>query len=276
MKKVVKFLIVLFIAIILILTIILINLNKTQNEDVDRETYRSTSSENELLDEETPQDVPLELSKTTTKENDDYVVFSISNAIQKYYNYISGNSQNNYYIQEVYVLQEYEKQVYYTYGYLLENNKIKDCYLKVKVQNELFMVETLDIEIFNQAKNLKITDIEEIDIEKNQYNNYEFLYLSSKEIAEKYITDYIFKMRFMPDKAYDLLEDNYRSKNFKDISQFKEYISKNVNRLKNFKIESCEIKVKENSIEYSFTDKSKNYYKIIVYDAMNYKIILDK
>lgn len=276
MKNVIKFLIVLLIVIIIGLVIILLNLNKAQDENIIIDSNKNTTARNEILDEETPQDGLVVLSKTTIKEEDDYVVFSIGNAVQKHFTYLKGNSEAKYYIQEVYVLQDYEKQVYYTYGLLLENNSVQDCYLKVKVQNELYKVEILDIGTFNQAKNSKITNLEEINIEKNQYNSYEYLYLSSKEIADRYITDFIFKMRYMTQKSYNLLEDNYREKNFKDIFQFKEYINKNVNRFKNYTIVTCEIKVKENSIEYSVTDKANNYYKIIVYDAMNYKIILDK
>ena len=270
MKKVIKFLIVLLIAIIIVLTVILLNLDIKDNKK------KNIVTENEIIHEETSQDEPIELPENTVKEDNDFVVFYINDAIQNYFDDISNNNAKKYYIQEVYTLQDYEKQIYYTYGIQLENSKLTDCYLKLIIQNELYSVESLDVETYAEAKNGNIKTLDNIEKKENEYNKYQYTNFSSKELADKYIKDYIFKLRYMPDLAYDLLENSYGGNNFSNIAEFKDYINKNITRFKNFTLSTCEVNIKEDSREYVVIDESNYYYKIIVHSAMDYKIVLGK
>ena len=270
MKKMIKFLIILLILIIIILTVILLNL------DIINRKNDNVVAENKIINEEASQDQPIEVPENTIKEDNDFVVFSINDAIQDYFDYINDNNMKKYYIQEVYTLQDYEKQIYYTYGILLENNKLTDCYLKIKIQNNIYSVEPLDVATYTEAKNGNIKTLESVEIEKNEYNDYQYIQFSSKELAERYIKDFIFKLRYKPEFAYDLLDENYRKNNFNNMSEFKKYINENISRFKNFTLSTCEVNIKENSRKYVVTDESNNYYKIIIYNAMDYKIVLEK
>ena len=272
MKNLIKFLIILLLIAIIILIIIISNLNIDDNNIESKNTLVG----NEYIDTETPQDQLIELSNNTVKEQSDYVVFSVNKAIQKYFDYTTGINENLYYIQDVYTLQDFDRQIYYTYGLILKNNKITDGYFKVKVANELFVVETLELEEYNNAKQGKINKLEDVNIEKNEWNKYQFINYSSKELAEKYINDFIIKIKYSPDIAYTLLEDSYKQKRFINISSFKNYINNNNKRFDNFSISTSNIEIKENSTEYIVLDGYNNYYKIIVYSAMNYQIILEK
>lgn len=229
----------------------------------------------EIEDGSIPQDTLIEMAAYTTKELNDNVFFTINDIIQQSLD----TNEKNYYAQEMYKMQTYDKATYYTYGLLQEEGReeLQDYYLKIRIDNNTnaFVIETLDTEEYEKAKEGKISTIENTEIRRTKNNHYEVRSFSSEEIARKYIKDYIVKIKYMPNTAFDLLESTYKNKKFRNIEEFKNYIEKNSNRFSNFIMQKYQCEVQENSLEYTVLDRYENYYKIIVYNTLNYKIILD-
>lgn len=223
-----------------------------------------------------PQDNRIKLESHTTKEKNDNVFFSIADIVQ---NVISQEKKDAiYYAQEIYTMQDYKYATYYTYGFVQEKEQLREYYLKVRVDtvNNTFLTENLTTEEYNKAKVGEITKNEQTPIANNGNNEYELKSPTSRGISQRYIADYILKLNYKPDMAFELLEANYKNKNFKTIEQFKEYIQKNKERFDNIQIETAKCEVKENSLEYTVLDDNNHYYKIIVDNTLNYHIILDK
>ena len=118
------------------------------------------------------------------------------------------------------------------------NNETENYYLKIKVKNDIFSIIPINVEEYNDAKDGKVTQFEEFDIDRNNYNGFNYKYFTSQEIATRYLKDYFVKNK-------------------------KEF---------NIEVNSTKCEVKEKSVEYKVTDTQGKNYNIIVYSAMNYEV----
>ena len=295
MKKVKKIIISLLVLLI-ILSIILIILIK-QNNNIDENLLPN----NELANTKV-------YASNSVKENNIYTILAIDNVIQNVIdyakesnkqalynitetNYIKRNniSTDNvitiyeniekYYIQEMCAFETSTMSEYYTYGFILKenNDKTENYYFKVckDSSNSTFSVSPLKIDEYNKAKEGKINKTENESIKSNLYNKYNYNLYSGKDVAEKYINDFIFKMKYIPDVAFGTLDEEYRNKKFSNIDEFKSYIKNNSERFDDFIIRSYGREATENITNYEVEDINNYYYKIKASGGMDYTIILD-
>lgn len=285
--------------IILIGTVIFLNGNILKQND--------EATDNEL--QEGRHDQLILLDSFTSKETNDNIVFSLNDVIQKLYSCIAVNDteavynmteskyirDNNittttvksiypnvqngvdYYIQDVYKIENYDKSEYYIYGLILDNNKTEDSYLCIQIDtnNNAFGIKPIEFAEYNSAKNGKISQISSNKISKNKYNNFNIQSFSTEGLVRNYMKDYLFKIKYIPELAYKLLEDNYKKEKFANIDEFEIYIQNNVDRFSNFALKEYQNKIKEESIQYVVTDTNDNYYRLDVYKPLEYKIVLD-
>ena len=295
MKKVKKIIISLLVLLI-ILSIILIILIK-QNNNIDENLLPN----NELANTKV-------YASNSVKENNIYTILAIDNVIQNVIdyakesnkqalynitetNYIKRNniSTDNvitiyeniekYYIQEMCAFETSTMSEYYTYGFILKenNDKPENYYFKVckDSSNSTFSVSPLKIDEYNKAKGGKINKTENESIKSNLNNKYNYNLYSGKDVAEKYINDFIFKMKYIPDVAFGTLDEEYRNKKFSNIDEFKSYIKNNSERFDDFIIRSYGREATENITNYEVEDINNYYYKIKASSGMDYTIILD-
>ena len=295
MKKVKKIIISLLVLLI-ILSIILIVLIK-QNSNMDENLLVNNELSNTKV-----------YAGNSVKENNIYTILAIDNVIQSVIDYAKGNDKqalynitetnyikrNNistdnviaiyeniekYYIQEMYVFETSTMSEYYTYGFILKenNDKPENYYFKVckDSSNSTFSVSPLKIDEYNKAKEGEINKTENESIKSNSYNKYNYNLYSGKDVAEKYINDFIFKMKYIPDVAFGTLDEEYRNKKFSNIDEFKSYIKNNSERFDDFIIRSYGREATENITNYEVEDINNYYYKIKASSGMDYTIILD-
>lgn len=295
MKKVKKIIISLLVLLI-ILSIILIVLIK-QNSNIDENLLVNNELSNTKV-----------YAGNSVKENNIYTILAIDNVIQSVIDYANGNDKqalynitetnyikrNNistdnviaiyeniekYYIQEMYVFETSTMSEYYTYGFILKenNDKPENYYFKVckDSSNSTFSVSPLKIDEYNKAKEGEINKTENESIKSNSYNKYNYNLYSGKDVAEKYINDFIFKMKYIPDVAFGTLDEEYRNKKFSNIDEFKSYIKNNSERFDDFIIRSYGREATENITNYEVEDINNYYYKIKASSGMDYTIILD-
>ena len=295
MKKVKKIIISLLVLLI-ILSIILIILIK-QNNNIDENLLPN----NELANTKV-------YASNSVKENNIYTILAIDNVIQNVIDYAKENNKqalynitetnyikrNNistdnvitiyeniekYYIQEMCAFETSTMSEYYTYGFILKenNDKPENYYFKVykDSSNSTFSVSPLKIDEYNKAKEGKINKTENESIKSNLYNKYNYNLYSGKDVVEKYINDFIFKMKYIPDVAFGTLDEEYRNKKFSNIDEFKSYIKNNSERFDDFIIRSYGREATENITNYEVEDINNYYYKIKASSGMDYTIILD-
>ena len=224
------------------------------------------------------QDGLIELDKNSIEEKNTYTIFTLNDLIQKSIN----NDPNNkavYYIQNVYCLQTYENASYYTYGISKKdgNNTIEELYLKVNVDymSGAYDVKNLNQEEYNEAKLGKINKVEKINIALNENNKYDTELLSTDKIIKRYVEDFIFKVKYVPEKAYETLDAEYKSKKFKNLEEFKIYCKEQSERFSNFSVKKCGKEINEGYSQYVATDSNEHYYRINAYPGISYKIVLD-
>lgn len=298
--KKMKFIIIALVLLLIILIGVFILINKANNTN--------TSSKDDI---EKRQDTVIKLAQNTVKEKNTYTIIYLNDIVQKLFDYIANNSINTvynltslnyiqknnitannvstiytnskgkitYYIQDVYSIQTYEEISYYIYGRTLKNaeNKVGDYYIKINVdlQNKTFSIEPLKVDEYNKAKNGEINQIKSTDIQINANNKYNVESFSTEKLTRRYINDFIFKMKYIPDVAFSTLDEKYRNKKFSNIDEFKSYIENNSERFNNFILKSYWKDIKNDSIEYEVEDINNYYYKIKASSGMDYTIILD-
>lgn len=165
-----------------------------------------------------------------------------------------------------------------TYGLIEDiNNKYKqDLYIIVNLdmKNSTFSVEPIlnnekDIEEINIAK------IQQTEIEENENNVYETQKIDAEYISSQYLDRYKKITLAAPDIAYEYLEQEYRSKKFNNIDEFKQYILDNRNDISTARLVKYSVSIYENYMEYTCVDQNDNYYIFRQDNMMDYTVILD-
>jgi len=283
---------VIIIIIFIIITLIFLLNNKNSGTEI-----------KDLPDDSIPQDIIINASSELKRETNDYKFFAISDFIDKFLQYVNSNNQvaiksildktytkefdirkfqNNirtFYAQTMYKQENQKYSIYYVEGYieLINETNYLESYYEIFVDNENMRASIIPLtdEQYNQCiKNAKI--IEDKEIQENEYNKYEELSLSNWNLAERYLNDYILKVKYNIEVAYDILDNLYRERKFSNnIEEFKKYILDNKERFNDINIINCVMKLKEQGIEYNITDSNNNTYIIERKNAMEYTMILD-
>ncbi len=308
--KELKLLIIILImfAVVLTGTIIVLSVKDTEknvnNEIIINSTSNinnsiSSSIENEI--EESEEEVieynpQLEVNTAIEKVDNNSTLYSLTNNITKYFNYIKegnadavnelgGNASytisNNfkYIAKEAYVTQNEYQSKYYIKGTLTIANgdftaTEQDSFIIIYIdlQNNTYKLETVQEETF---ATIALSKNEDITINKGLYNNFEKEYVDDVKQMEIYLEDYLFQIYNNTQKAYDLLDEEYRNKRFGNINEFINYINQKQEQIQNIQLMQYNVIEEDEEKIYVGTDENGNYYKIIETSYMNYRIMLD-
>ena len=124
----------------------------------------------------------------------------------------------------------------------------------------------------------KKKDSFEYELDNDYLRDYEIneivpVYVTDEEMAKKYLSEYVNLMLNRPDKAYELLSDNYKENKYTSLNEFKQYIN-NI-----FTTEFSNAIVVQYGYNYIdgnnclvVEDKDGNRFKFIESSIMNYKV----
>ena len=121
----------------------------------------------------------------------------------------------------------------------------------------------------------KLEQDETIEISQGLYNIYEYEHIDNVKQMEIYLEDYIFQIFNNTEKAYNMLDEEYRNKRFDDRNKFAQFINEKQNELRNIEITQFSMDEGDGYTVYKGTDEYGNYYHIIETAYMEYTIILD-
>lgn len=287
--------IIIFITILVGFIIYFSNKNKTPDYIIEEATI--------------PQDEPIEFIEEIHKEESDYRVFSLEDFIANFIvqfnndnevainNILDSNAKglenlsnikgkrNSFYIQEVYKQESEPVFVYYIYGiseYYNEQNEInisKD-YFKVRLDNRNLTIaieEILSEEEYEEIiRSEESTEINKKEIVLNEYNEFDEKNYSNLILSQKYINDYLIKLKYDINKAYELIDEEYKQKKFNNnINNFKQYVEEHKGDFDNFRMYNSEETIENDYIRFDITDDKQNHYIIKRTQALQYKILLD-
>ena len=265
-----------------------------------------TFSDSNVLDANSgPQDNIIELNSYIEKETDDNKIFAVNEYINKMLSYENNEDseavrqlvsnyqeieslnlkqkQSIFYVQEIYRRESLEKVNYFVRGILWTvdtdyEETLNDMYFKVDLDyiTNALQISVINQQIFNQTTQDTETIVEDFNIELKEYNGFEQKSYSTEEICSKYLSDFIIKLKYDRDLAFEFVDEEYKEQKFNsDIDIFNEYINNNEDRIYNATIQNYLKDIKENSLEYTILDTYNNYYIIESTGGLEYKIILD-
>ena len=105
-------------------------------------------------------------------------------------------------------------------------------------------------------------------------NEYIPTYVSTGDLVKIYLNDYIYKAKYDTEKAYYLIEEEYRKVKFPSISDYKNYIGRYIG--KNIKLKKYSIHKKDGYTFYNVYDEEGNIYIFKSNGVMQYTIYLDE
>lgn len=293
MKKLTKYIIIVFIIIIILMLIILFLNNRKSEEDGQNMHEKINANEFEIQPEE-------ELKEVESTD----LVFNIRNCIQTYIDYINDNNYDavlevldkNYvknnninrdninqksieflkrsiWIDKVYQKEiTNEQRIYFVNGKMIDSNTYED---KGKLE---FTVIVDDINqtfsIIPQITNDNNYNLKTKYDDENYYNEFMYKSYPDIEVFTEYFNYYKELAINRPEKAFDLLDKEYRKKRFNDnLEIYKEYL-KDID-INNIYPDKISINFNEEYKEYVGIDKKGIYYIFNEISPMVFSLKLD-
>lgn len=172
--------------------------------------------------------------------------------------------------------------VYFVTGNLIntKTSNVSQFYVVVKVDatNRTFTIMPNEYARKNY-NNLKIGGAININvpesIKENDNNTYIFKSVSDNEYIEDLFNQYKLEMLYSPQTVYDKLDNEYKSKKFDNLEQFKQYAKNNETKNTTLRIAKYQKNVNDEYTQYICQDQNNNYYIFKETSIMNYTAILD-
>lgn len=114
---------------------------------------------------------------------------------------------------------------------------------------------------------------EYIFLKNYEVNEYIPTYVSDEDMAEIYLNDYIYNLNHNIQKAYNLLNEEYRNKRFGSFSNYISYV--NSLNYSNYKLKSYYKKSADGYIIFGVYDTNGNFYAFKTKGVMQYSVYLD-
>ena len=135
-------------------------------------------------------------------------------------------------------------------------------------------VEKYKIDEYKQGDNINL-NLSISQIEKNENNTFTYKNYTGEDMAKEYFEIYKFKALYLPEKAYEDLEEEYRNKRFGSLENYKNYIKEIYSEMYTLTIQSYIVNNNEDTTQYVCQDQYSNLYIFDAKTLLNYKVTLD-
>ena len=106
-----------------------------------------------------------------------------------------------------------------------------------------------------------------------EVNEYIPTYVTDEDMAKIYLNDYIHNMYFDINKAYNLLDEEYRNKKFGSLDNYRNYV--NTLNCSDYEIDKYYIKDTDGFKIFGVYDKNDNFFAFKTKGVMQYTVYLD-
>lgn len=307
-RKVILILIVALILIILFILIYLININNNAKNNINYNTLiadtetQDNIGNSQLDNNEDVNTIWNNISAQKINNANEY--FRIKNCLNKFFVAINRKESSNIYnlldqeyiianninlnnvnkameniltekniITETYKLQKSEKS---QYGIELYNcnqatQEVTKIYIKINV-DEINKTFSIIPDINNISESQFTLSADNIDIAKNNYNNFEYIDATDASLCREMYNFYNTLMIYLPEEAYKYLNEDYKSLKFNNsYENFVEYINRNKEKIESSVLTRYSIKNRE----YILTNNYEQTYVLKENQFMDFNICLD-
>ena len=174
----------------------------------------------------------------------------------------------------------YEKEQYAVYGIETSTNDgiEEDVYFIVDVDkntdNGIFAITPIEKNKYTKLEDIPL-NINEVSIEKNDNNNFSYTTITDRELTQKYFSYYKSLMLNNPEKAYEMLDEEYRNKRFGSVDDFKSYIDKNREDIEDYVAKEYGVNSLTDGTEYICQDQYNHSYTFKETSIMQFTAKLD-
>lgn len=295
--KLLKIGIIIICIIILIIVILILKIKNNANNIEDTKNIDSIDSEKIELEKVTDKDIFFSINqcvndfynnKYVTDENKKTKLGSIYQILDKDYIESKGITEDNiegkinifkqdtkYIATEIYKTQKIDKYIVYIVKgipYDKKTEKYVEDTTIYKIREDITnSTYTLEPSEENDIKNIKIANQDFKDIDVNNINHYNENNFSEQDVLQNYIQYYRLLMKNDTTTAYNLLDDEYKEKKFKNIEEFNKYVENN----KTMSLYQYYTTQYSGYLQYVAELTTLKYISINEISAMNFKILLD-
>ncbi len=155
-----------------------------------------------------------------------------------------------------------------------DNNNLIFIVLRLDIENSTYDFYFIEEDTYNSIVNNE-KKIEKCDIAVNNNNKFVIQNLDERMIASKYFNNYKNLLLYDYERAYELLDENYKKHKFSNIENFEEFIEQNRNRIEKFYLNNYVENFEEDKKVYICSDRGNNYFIFKIDTVMNYTVQLD-
>lgn len=251
-----------------------INYLNADIEDIGVIGIETVQEKKEVIDEYTESGIII-LQEILDKECISYLNLNENNIASKFEKY-----KNSYFtIKDMYSVEKnINTYLYYVTG-LLDDSKEYKLIVKLDSYNQTFSIysdEYIENKGYDETSIEKEFDIEGIEyIEENSNNKYTINNITDEIMARYYLYDYGNTVRRNIEKAYDLLDEEYKKEKYPSLEKYKEYIENSDKRYELLELKNYSVKEYENYIKFICKDQYGDTYIFEDSGIMNYTLKLD-
>lgn len=189
----------------------------------------------------------------------------------------------NFKIEEIYTIERLGSYSNFVKGVITYSNSKENWYglIETDFDYKYYQITPYtEDEYLDKVNNVKT--IEANEIKNNEYNMMSTSKISDDDMCKKYFNDYKEKMLNDTKKAYEILEEDYKNRNFKQFSEYEKYINDNrkmieTSTLEDFTVETIELSDDYEYIyEYILKDNNGNVYIITENAIMDYAVKMEE
>ncbi len=170
---------------------------------------------------------------------------------------------------------------YYVFAKLRNKNT-----LDISNEENIYFIVILDknnnrfsiIEKGNTFSEKDLNDIynfNDYEIKQTDKNKYLNIIIYNEDIVKKYFSEYVKNALYKSSIAYELLDEEYKSKKFNSIDDYIIYVENNKNDLLNAVLLKYSVEQFDDYTQYTVIDNYNNYYIIKERNVMDFSILLD-
>lgn len=254
-----------------------INVNEIASTPIRGSNMRSAATiyaeNNGITDEQSKkQSIYNFLSKRYIQSND----ITVDNVMEK----IPNNEKVEFEALDMLRVLDYEKEQYAVYGIEtnLNDRSEKEVYFVVDVDkytdDGLFAITPIVTNEYKKLEDIPL-NINDISIEKNNNNIFPYSTITDKELTLKYFSYYKSLMLKDPEKAYEMLDEEYKNKRFENLETFRSYIDKNREDIENYVAREYGVNKLTDGTEYICQDQYNHAYMFKETSVMEFSAKLD-
>lgn len=151
----------------------------------------------------------------------------------------------------------------------MKDNRLKSIILIVVIVL-LFIGAYLLLKYLNKDDSLEYEEY----LKDYKVNEYIATYVSDEDMAKIYLNDYVHNMYYDVEKAYNLLDEEYRTKRFGSLDSYKNYV--NSLNFSTYILDRYYKKEANTYIIFGVYDQNGNFFGFKTEGVMQYKVYLDE